>query len=231
MAEIKELKENKQTEDDVLFAIAAGHRQPVTLHLEYEYSDNSIHEDLYKLIQYSCEEMCSTKEQLNKSMKLWTTFMEPMLGVNSRPGGVEAEEAAGKTKLSAKNNSASSMVDSDGSPGVDGSVVNSRHPKSSANGDENTSAELNNLCRTTLANGDTATKENAPEADRPHRDDLTSSALQLEKEQKSLDNTDKMSGFSIQVASSERVANSNVSHAIGAENSHGRTGTEVMSGL
>ncbi|KAJ0098865.1 hypothetical protein Patl1_22039 [Pistacia atlantica] len=78
VAEIKELKENKLAEDNVLFAIAPGHQQPVIPHQEYGYSDLSIHEDLYKLVQYSCEEMCSTKERVNKAMKLWTTFFNKL---------------------------------------------------------------------------------------------------------------------------------------------------------
>ncbi|KAH9739826.1 Paired amphipathic helix protein Sin3-like 2 [Citrus sinensis] len=229
VAEIKQFKENKQTEDDVLFVIAAGHRQPVIPHLEYGYSDSNIHEDLYKLVQYSCEEMCSTKDQLNKAMKLWTTFLEPMLSVPSRPSDVEGAEDAGKARHSGKNNSASSMVESDGSPGPDG-TVNSRQPISSGNGDENTSTELNNLCRTALSNGDTITKENVLDSDRVYRDDLSCSALQLEKEQKNVDISDKRSGIIIQVAVGERVANSDASPAIGAENSHGRTGSEMMSG-
>ncbi|XP_031274581.1 paired amphipathic helix protein Sin3-like 2 [Pistacia vera] len=80
VAEIKELKENKLAEDNVLFAIAAGHQQPVIPHQEYVYSYLSIHEDLYKLVQYSysCEEMCSIKERVNKAMKRWTTFFNKL---------------------------------------------------------------------------------------------------------------------------------------------------------
>ncbi|KAJ0043334.1 hypothetical protein Pint_19381 [Pistacia integerrima] len=80
VAEIKELKENKLAEDNVLFAIAAGHQQPVIPHQEYGYSDLSTQEDLYKLVQYSysSEEMCSTKERVNKGMKLWTTFFNKL---------------------------------------------------------------------------------------------------------------------------------------------------------
>ncbi|KAL5806692.1 hypothetical protein ACOSQ4_029425 [Xanthoceras sorbifolium] len=235
VAEIKELKEKKQTEDDVLWAIAGAHRQPVIPHLEYEYSDTSIHEDLYKLVQYSCEEMCSTKEQVNKAMKLWTTFLEPMLAVVPRPNVMEGAEDVGKGRHAEINNSASSVVESDGSPVVDGSpgadctAVNSRQRKTSGNGNENTSTELDNLCRTALANGDTVVKESFQDLDRAGRDDLTCSTRLLEKEQKDADATDKRSGISIQVASGERVANSNASRAIGAENGHGRTGTEVTS--
>ncbi|KAE8691549.1 Paired amphipathic helix protein Sin3-like 2 [Hibiscus syriacus] len=53
VAEIKELKEKNQKEDDDLVASFAGHRKTVAPHLEYEYLDVDIHEDLYKLIEYS----------------------------------------------------------------------------------------------------------------------------------------------------------------------------------
>ncbi|TXG59011.1 hypothetical protein EZV62_016840 [Acer yangbiense] len=190
VAEIKELKENKHTEDDFLRAIAAAHRQSLIPHLEYEYPDIRIHEDLYKLVQYSCEEMCSTKEPVNKAMKLWTTFMEPILGVPPHPDCKK---------------------------------------KTSGSGNENTSAELNNLCRTALADGNTVAKESFQDLDRVGRDDLTCSTRQLEKEQKDADAADKRSGNSIQVATGECVANSTASRAIGAENRHGRTGTEATS--
>ncbi|XP_031274590.1 LOW QUALITY PROTEIN: paired amphipathic helix protein Sin3-like 2 [Pistacia vera] len=237
VAEIKELKENKLAEDNVLFAIAAGHRQPVIPHLEYGYSDLSIHEDLYKLVQYSCEEMCSTKEQVNKAMKLWTTFLEPMLGVPSRPNGMDGADGVGKGRHAA-NNSASSIVESDGSPvpdsspGPDGALVNSRQPKSSTtiDGDEHTPAELNNLSRSNMANGNTLAKESCLDMDRVCRDDLTSSSLQQEKERKDVEITDKRSGFSMQLTSGERAANSNAPHAVVAENIHGRSGVEVTSG-
>ncbi|KAH7832821.1 hypothetical protein Vadar_000280 [Vaccinium darrowii] len=85
MAEIKEIKEKTQKVDDVVLAIAAGagNRYPIIPRQEFDYPDNDTHEDLYKLIKYSCEEVCSTKEQLNKVMRLWTTFLEPMLGIPS----------------------------------------------------------------------------------------------------------------------------------------------------
>ncbi|XP_044505763.1 paired amphipathic helix protein Sin3-like 2 isoform X2 [Mangifera indica] len=237
VAEVKELRENKLAEHNVLSAIAAGHQQPVIPHLEYEYSDLSIHEDLYKLICYSCEEMYSTKEQVNKAMKLWTTFLEPMLGVPSQPNGVDGADSVGKGRH-ATNNSASSIVESDGSPvpnscpGPDGTVVNSMQPKSSANvnEDEHTPADLNNISRTNLANGITLAKESSLDLDRVCRDDLTSSSLQQEKVRKDVEITDKKYGYSMQLTSGEQAANSNASLAIGAENIHGSTGVEVTSG-
>lgn len=74
MAEIKEIKEKTQKVDDVVLAIAAGSRHPIIPCQEFDYPDNDIHEDLYKLIKYSREEVCTTKEQLNNFMRLLTTF-------------------------------------------------------------------------------------------------------------------------------------------------------------
>ncbi|KAK1563461.1 hypothetical protein Q3G72_027919 [Acer saccharum] len=136
--------------------------------------------------------MCSTKEPVNKAMKLWTTFMEPILGVPPHPDCMEDAEDVGKRRHAAINNSASSVVESDGSPEAD-------------------------------------SKESFQDLDRVGRDDLTCSTRQLEKEQKDADAAAKRSGNSIQVASGERVANSTASRAIGAENRHGRTGTEATS--
>ena len=77
---IKEIREKKRKDDDVL-AIAAGNRRPIIPHMEFEYSDSGIHKDLYQLIKYSCSEVCTT-EQRDKVMKIWTTFLEPMLWVS-----------------------------------------------------------------------------------------------------------------------------------------------------
>ncbi|KAK9143117.1 hypothetical protein Syun_012517 [Stephania yunnanensis] len=70
-------------EDDGLLAIADGNRRPIVPNLEYEYSDPDIHEDLYQLIKYSCGEVCSNTERLEKITRIWTTFLEPM--VNPAP--------------------------------------------------------------------------------------------------------------------------------------------------
>ncbi|GFY88375.1 SIN3-like 3 [Actinidia rufa] len=57
LAEIKDISEQKRREDDVLLAIAAGNRRPIIPHMEFEYPDSDIHEDLYQLIKYSCGEV------------------------------------------------------------------------------------------------------------------------------------------------------------------------------
>lgn len=98
VAEIKEIKEKMQKVDDVVLAISSGSRYPISPNLIFEYSDNEIHEDMYKLIKYSCGEVCTTKEQFNKVIRLWTTFLEPMLGVSSRASSSESVEEAAKAR-------------------------------------------------------------------------------------------------------------------------------------
>ncbi|CAI0386549.1 unnamed protein product [Linum tenue] len=104
LAEIKEISENKRKEDDMLLAFAAGNRRPIVPNLEFEYPDLDVHEDLYQLIKYSCGEVCTT-EQLDKVMKIWTTFLEPMLGVPSRPQGAaeDTEDVVKAKPLSPKH--------------------------------------------------------------------------------------------------------------------------------
>ncbi|KAF5185154.1 Paired amphipathic helix protein sin3-like [Thalictrum thalictroides] len=92
LAEIKEINENKRKEDDVLLAIAAGNRRPIIPNLEYVYSDPEIHENLYEVIKFSCNEVCTTSDQLDKVLKIWTTCLEKILGVPLRMQGVEDTE-------------------------------------------------------------------------------------------------------------------------------------------
>lgn len=230
MAEIKELKEEKQNEDGVLLAIAAGNRSFVNPNLVFEYSDLNIHDDLYKLVQYSSEEICTTNEQLNNVMKLWTTFLEPMVGVPSRVDRAECAEGVAKTRHGAVKSSASSSGERDASPGADAALMNSKQPNLACNGDENTILEPSNSCRSSLANEDGLPKEDH-DSSHVSKDDPLPDAPQLEKELKSVAVTEKVSGFNIQFGSGEQLTTSNVSLATGAENNIGRAHMEVMSGL
>ncbi|KAF5479524.1 hypothetical protein F2P56_000335 [Juglans regia] len=227
VAEIKELKDTKQKEDDFLLSIAAGHRQLVVPHLEFEYSDISIHEDLYKLVQYSCEEVCSTKEQVNKVMRLWTTFLEPMLGVPSRPHDIEDTEDVGKSKRRSINCTASSIGESDESPGDDAAIMDSKQPGSDEN--KNTLPELAKFCGT-IANGNLAKENNYLGINLVGRDDTICNTLWPDKELKNTDVTHKLSGLNTQVASGKQIADSNPSFATGPEFSHVKTSLEVTSG-
>ncbi|XP_073300391.1 paired amphipathic helix protein Sin3-like 4 isoform X2 [Primulina huaijiensis] len=91
LAEIKETSEKYQNEGEMLLSIGAGYRQPKQPHMEFEYSDPEIHEDLYQLMKYSCGEVF-TPEQHAKVMTIWTSFLEPMLGIPARSHSIDSED-------------------------------------------------------------------------------------------------------------------------------------------
>ncbi|RAL40892.1 hypothetical protein DM860_008590 [Cuscuta australis] len=167
VAEIKEIKEKNQREDDVAHAIAAGNRHPICPNIEFEYSDHEIHEDLYKLIKYSCEEVCSTKDQANKVMRLWTTFLEPMLGVQSHSHGSEANgNDASSLKHHHhlfKSSNGTHIGESEGSPRNEAVLTNFMQPKVICNdGDANTSPQRMHSIKTdALAHGAGLTNSDA----------------------------------------------------------------------
>lgn len=159
VAEIKELKEKKQKENDIITTIAARIRQPLVPQIEYEYSDISVHEDLHKLIEFSCTEVCSTKEQLNKIMKFWTMFFEPLLGVPSLPCGTQSSKDTGNAISPAvKCQSSSNREDSD-SPDADTNRVTTEQPKSLIHDCDKISAEQVNICKSSATDADSVAKE------------------------------------------------------------------------
>ncbi|PRQ53755.1 hypothetical protein RchiOBHm_Chr2g0169991 [Rosa chinensis] len=167
-------------------------------------------------------------------MRLYTTFLEPMLGIPSRPHGSEDDEDVDKARKGPMNCTASSNGESDGSPGGETTMVNFKQPKSGGNEDENALAD-GASSRNSLANGDTLAKEDGScDADNACRDDSICNNIWVEKEvkeQKNMSIPDKMHGSSKPVASIDRVGNSNASFAVGGENNHGRISLEVTSGL
>ncbi|XP_038713582.1 paired amphipathic helix protein Sin3-like 4 isoform X4 [Tripterygium wilfordii] len=224
LAEIKEISEKKLKEDDVLLAIAAGNRRPIIPNLKFEYPDSDIHEDIYQLIKYSCGEVCTT-EQLDKVMKIWTTFLEPILGVPSRPQGAEDTEDAVKSR----NHSVKGSGESDGSPGGGSAVINS---KPSRNGDESTPQEQSSSSKTWVINGDNGPKVvGSLDADQTRKNDTFSCTPHYDKVQPNPVMGDKTSGVSKEVGCSERLVNSNASLANGAEESNGRTNVETISDI
>ncbi|KAF8407976.1 hypothetical protein HHK36_007116 [Tetracentron sinense] len=232
LSEIREINEKKRKEDDVLLAIAAGNRRPIIPNLEFEYSDSDIHEDLYQLIKYSCGEVYTTTEQMEKVMRIWTTFLEPMLGVPSRPQGAEDTEDVVKSKNHAVKSSAASIGESDGSPGADATVMNSKQLNPGSNGDESILLEQASSCRARLVNGDTVVKEDGlHESDRVCRSDTFSNISQKGKVKNKVAMADEIYGVNIQATSNERITDSNASHAVGVEQSHSRTSMEITSGL
>ncbi|XP_057542953.1 paired amphipathic helix protein Sin3-like 3 isoform X1 [Amaranthus tricolor] len=113
LAEVKEISEQK-CKDDVL-AVAAGNKQPIVPHMEFEYPDTEIHEDLYQLMKYSCGEVC-TAEQLDKVMKIWITFLEPMLGLPARAQCAEDSEDVVRVKKEVAKAEVSTIGESERSP-------------------------------------------------------------------------------------------------------------------
>ena len=97
LAEIKEVNERRRREDDTMVAIAAGNRRPLVPDLRYEFSDASIHDDIYEIIKYSSEEISSSADHVEKIMRMWRTFLEPMLGICWRGEGAEDMEEAAKS--------------------------------------------------------------------------------------------------------------------------------------
>ncbi|KAF9666412.1 hypothetical protein SADUNF_Sadunf16G0226700 [Salix dunnii] len=217
VAEIKELKEKQQREDDVLLAFTTGKRQPLVPNLKYNYPDKNIHEDLYKLVQYSCKEVCSTKEQLNKVIRLWTNFMEPMLGIVSHPDGSDSCEGEEKPKLPLMNCSSSSIAEKDGNPNAVPVTSTFKQAKSPSNGD-NMSQEQGNPCKLSLKSSGKLVKEDSlREPDHGDKEDGAFNVLRPEREQKDKVVTDRVSGFNIQ-----GIADTNTSFMIGSECGHER---------
>ncbi|KAF7802898.1 paired amphipathic helix protein Sin3-like 2 isoform X1 [Senna tora] len=221
IAEIKENKAKKQKEYDILQAIAAGNKQPLIPHLEFEFSDIGIHEDLYKLIRYSCEEVFSSKELSNKIMRLWTTFLEPMLGVPSRSHGTENVEDR-KTVHRAANFVASN-IGGDGSPHRDSIIVNSRLLKSDYKEVDGRVAEAKNVQQTSLAAND---KENGSvSGDGVHSDDPLA-----DKGKNNVDCSEKVSGCSKQIVSDEQAAINSASVTARGETSLSKNSLEITAG-
>ncbi|KAJ4960471.1 hypothetical protein NE237_020381 [Protea cynaroides] len=230
LVEIREINEKKRKEDDVLLAIAAGNRRPIIPNLEFEYCDPEVHDDLYQLIKYSCGEVCTTTEQLDRVLRIWTTFLEPLLGVPSRPQGAEDTEDVVKAKNPAVKSSGASVVESDGSPGADVAATKSKQLNLAGNRED---SEQGSSCRVRLENGDARVKEDGLH-DGDHgarRTDNLSSTSQPAKVQNNVSMAGEVSGVNPNATSIDRLAESNASIANRAEQSHARTNTEITPGL
>ncbi|XP_047958296.1 paired amphipathic helix protein Sin3-like 2 isoform X1 [Salvia hispanica] len=159
VAEIKEIKEKRQKEDDVLLSIAAGSRHAIIPDMEFKYIDSEVHEDVFRIIKYSCEEVCSTKDQLNKVLRFWKTFLEPILGVQSWLRDSETDDDHGATKCQILKGSTTGVVESEGSPNGNAMTTILKPPKSNCNGTSSSSPEQANVCQTDLTNVGALPKE------------------------------------------------------------------------
>ncbi|XP_024363995.1 paired amphipathic helix protein Sin3-like 4 isoform X2 [Physcomitrium patens] len=115
LAEIKEVSEKRRREDDTMLAMIAGNRKPLLPDLRYEFSDPSIHDDMYQIIKYSSEEISSLPDHTEKTMRMWKMFVEPVLGVSSRSQRVEDVEEGVKEKA----------LESEGGDGIGGESAGS----------------------------------------------------------------------------------------------------------
>ncbi|KAJ6838532.1 paired amphipathic helix protein Sin3-like 4 [Iris pallida] len=224
LAEIKEISEKKLKEDDVLLALAALNRQPIIPNVEYEYIDPDIHEDLYQIIKYSCGEVCTSSDQVDKVLWIWTTFLEPILGVPPRPLGAEYTEDAVKTKNHAVKSGAATVGESNGILGADDGVATAK-PNNGYDGLEQAGSYK------VRANGDTTATENGfHDVERAARrgDNLCRTPLHG-RVQNNAHMADEMSGITIQTAAAERLMDTS---SLGgrAEQSHIRTNMEITSG-
>lgn len=137
MAEIRELKEKRQEEDNVLLSIAAGCIQPRVPNLVFKYADTSIHEDSYKLIKYSCDEIWTSKEQSNKSMRLWCTFLESILSVPSRCLSSEGHEIPSASRHHGVKSAGTSIRGREENLVGEAVAFSIKQPKPSSNADGN----------------------------------------------------------------------------------------------
>ncbi|KAI8528426.1 hypothetical protein RHMOL_Rhmol12G0147900 [Rhododendron molle] len=231
LSEIKEIGEKKSTEDDVLLAIAVGNRQPIIPHMEFEYPDSDIHDDLYQLIQYSCGEVC-TSEQLDNVMKIWTTFVEPMLGVPSRPQEAEDTEDVIKAANRTAQTGALTIGESDGSPVCGSTFITTGESNPAKNLGGSIPPEQLSSCRFWLANGDNGVKADEPrDLDHSSRSDTLCNTPLLGNVKSNSVVDDERLGLIRQVSSNNQLANSNTSPAAGVDESRGRANTENTSGL
>nr|GEV37041.1 paired amphipathic helix protein Sin3-like 2 isoform X3 [Tanacetum cinerariifolium] len=119
VAEIKEIKEKSQKDDDVLYTVAAG-------------------------------------KQVNQVLKLWTTFLEPMLYVPSR---AENSDNVKDVEISTRGVTRNKGK-SDGSPGADSVTFdNVKQGKPACNGDDNVSPKRVDSSKVIMVNGGTLPKE------------------------------------------------------------------------
>lgn len=115
LAEIKEISKKQHEEDNVLLTIATGARRPVIPNMEFQLPDSDIHVYVYWLIKNSCQYMCSA-ERSDQVLKVYTTLLEPMLGVSSHLQHTENTEGDFVKAGVVVNGVAPCTGESDGSP-------------------------------------------------------------------------------------------------------------------
>ncbi|CAL5373813.1 unnamed protein product [Camellia sinensis] len=140
LVEIKEINEQKYKEDDALLAIAAANKQPIIPHMEFEYPDSDIHEDLYQLIKYSYN---LPGTDYWGSLSAWAEDTEDVV----------------KAKNQISQSGAASVGESNGSPVGGATVITTKDSNPSKNGDESNPPEQLSSCQAGLVTGGNGMKE------------------------------------------------------------------------
>lgn len=91
-------------------------------------------------------------------MSLWTTFLEPLLGIHSRPHDSDATKDVSASKCQTVEKIATVINGSDGSPISDAATINTKLQKLSCIGDASTLPRVNSS-RTGFTTVDVVTKE------------------------------------------------------------------------
>lgn len=214
LSEIKEINEKKHKEEDVLLTITAENKRPIIPNLEFDYPDEDIHEDLYHLIKYSCRELCST-DQSDKAMKIWTTFLEPMLGIPSRPLSAEDSKEIIRENNFAIRGTAIGMVGISSSP--IGGGAESKLPDPPRIEAEGVPPKQSSPCRVWPMNGDSCLEENSF-----HKANRVDSKV---------DGLGKLQFNNKQEHSNERLVKSNVLVSSVLEQGNGKVIVETAPGL
>ncbi|GJZ20944.1 paired amphipathic helix protein Sin3-like protein 4 isoform X1, partial [Tanacetum coccineum] len=74
----------QRSEKDELHQHVADHKGEYVPQMDFVYSDMDIHKGVYQFVRLVSADICSS-EQFDKSMKLWTSFVEPFFGMLPQP--------------------------------------------------------------------------------------------------------------------------------------------------
>ncbi|KAF9623258.1 hypothetical protein IFM89_000747 [Coptis chinensis] len=147
-------------------------------------------------------------------MRIWTTFLEPMLGIPPRPQGTEDSEDVVKAKNHVKSGVAS-IGESNGSPDDEAAIDNVKQPNSLSNEDDNIPPEQASFCRDGFVNGEKAKEDGVHGIDQISR---RRDALQNGRMSNNYVHVvEESSLISAQANSNERLTNNNDSVAIRAQ--------------
>ncbi|KAI3729079.1 hypothetical protein L6452_17727 [Arctium lappa] len=215
LAEIKETSEEKSIEDSIRQCIAPGKRQNSIPHQEFKYSALGIHEDLYQLMKYSVAQSGSP-EQIDKAVRILTTFLEPMLGVPPRPSCIADQDAAKTSNHAAISSSAA--VRQSNIKVVHG-TFNIKQSTAAKNGDEEVFTENSCSSRASMLDDNNSLKENGF-SNTDHfgrKSDSLCKTPKHETLQISVHPSAARSGLSKQVITNEPILIQNASIATGPE--------------